>query len=159
MRCILHSPGPKCRGGPGEEGKRYRAGRASAERNGLHFCKSSSPAVILLCPMGGCHGDRRPHVLGVSFWSKDPIVLVLSRLQYARLPGTGASHPSRTHTLPRSLSQTTHPTPTHIIEVQQFGFNSINCTFTKMIQVLKETRADKHTVSQSSRKTHTHTRA
>lgn len=53
---------------------------------------------------GGCHGDRRPHVLGASFWSKDSIVLVLSRILYARLPGpgTGASHPDThtTHTAP-----------------------------------------------------------
>lgn len=26
MRCILHSPGPKCRGGPGEEGKDIEPG-------------------------------------------------------------------------------------------------------------------------------------
>lgn len=102
--------------------------------------------------MGGCHGDRRPHVLGVSFWSKDPIVLVLSCLQYARLPGTGASHPSRTHIHTPALSETTRPTPTHIIEVQQFGFNSINCTFTKMIQVLKDKSRQTHSVTVEQKK-------
>lgn len=36
---------------------------------------------------------------GRRFWSKEPIVLVLSRPQCARLPGTGASasHPSQKH--------------------------------------------------------------
>lgn len=69
--------------------------------------------------MGGCHGDRRPHVLGASFWSKDPIVLALSRLHCARLPGTGGfGFTPLSHSL--TLRHKTQPTPTYM-EVRQFG--------------------------------------
>lgn len=103
------------------------------------FCKSSSPAVSPLpVPWGVATVTGRPHVLGASFWSKDPIVLVLSRLHYARLPGTGASasHPSHTHSPALSLTQNTP----HILcyrgaAVWLCAHTLKNSLFTKMLPV------------------------
>lgn len=51
----------------GKRGRKDRAGADSVERNGLPFpAVSRAPPV----PQGGCHGDRRPHVLGASFLVK-----------------------------------------------------------------------------------------
>lgn len=114
MRCILHSPGPKCRGGPGEEGKRYRAGRASVERNGLHFRKSSSPAVIpLSVPWGvatvtgghmswGCRLVKGPHCSCV----KPPSVCPSAR-------DRGFTPLTYTHTHTPALSLTDNTPNTH----------------------------------------------
>lgn len=55
----------------GKSQKIQRGGRFSGKKwtpffvSPLSSCQPCSP-----CPRGGCHGDRRPHVLGVSFLVK-----------------------------------------------------------------------------------------
>lgn len=61
-----------------------------------------SSYVVWWGGLGGCHGDKRPHVLRASIWSKDPIVLVLSCLHWACRMGERGFPPS--HAKEKTLS-------------------------------------------------------
>lgn len=60
---------------------------------------------------------------GRRFWSKEPIVLVLSRPQCARLPGTGASasHPSQKQSTPCCVEVHDAQRPSQAFEVGSGG--------------------------------------
>lgn len=63
---------------PHEAGKRGREEQKDIEQGQIQWKEMDSIFVSPLsscqpcspCPMGGCHGDRRPHVLGASFLVK-----------------------------------------------------------------------------------------
>lgn len=102
MRCNVHTKRRKSR-------ERHGAKAATVRRNGPELVNffsffpllgkaSFSSCPPAPCPMGrggegwgGVATVTGGHMSwGRRFWSKETIVLVLSRLQYARLPGTGA---------------------------------------------------------------------
>lgn len=101
-----------------------------------------SSYVVWWGGLGGCHGDKRPHVLRASIWSKDPIVLVLSCLHWACRMGERGFPPS--HAKEKTLST--------IILTPTLAYTHANDTSSP--QVLHVRRSREHVKVRRSKRVH-----